>query len=323
VGFCQDESPIYYIEGGAAPSGTTSSVFEIPIGKNSQALTRPVDHAMISVMKTFNSAEGQAWSEKRWTETGHEEAFGCTFRQAMDRHLFAFDQQTASLRDERAQAFTRFYAETVDAYVQNNAVPFGLGNDVLKGVACQLVEDRPGLCGGHTVRDGQSHLMLNVNAASFDGNYPEIVNTAWHEEHHEVQKALVSAYENGDIDNQHPFYHAARIYAANRQAYIASDGSEKGQQAYMDQPMEAGAWAVGSVAEREAKSRLRALKLQETQPQPSTPIKMEPVLGESCLSLVFMAVVNGRPALIIAPLNIEPQKPAEIGQVISNKPLYA
>jgi hypothetical protein len=40
VSFCQDESPIYYIEGGAAPSGTTSSVFEIPIGKNSQALSR-------------------------------------------------------------------------------------------------------------------------------------------------------------------------------------------------------------------------------------------------------------------------------------------
>src|SRR4051794_10943794 len=39
VSFCQDESPIYYIEGGAAPSGTTSSVFEIPIGKNSQALS--------------------------------------------------------------------------------------------------------------------------------------------------------------------------------------------------------------------------------------------------------------------------------------------
>ena len=39
VSFYPDESPTYYIEGGAAPSGTTSSVFEIPIGKNSQALS--------------------------------------------------------------------------------------------------------------------------------------------------------------------------------------------------------------------------------------------------------------------------------------------
>src|SRR4051812_28648655 len=52
VSFCQDESPIYYIEGGAAPSGTTSSVFEIPIGKNSQALSAPL--AVVNVLKKLD-----------------------------------------------------------------------------------------------------------------------------------------------------------------------------------------------------------------------------------------------------------------------------
>ena len=40
MSFCPSGSPTYYIEGGAGSSGTIWSVFEFPIGKNSQALTR-------------------------------------------------------------------------------------------------------------------------------------------------------------------------------------------------------------------------------------------------------------------------------------------
>src|SRR4051794_27369955 len=66
VSFCQDESPIYYIEGGAAPSGTTSSVFEIPIGKNSQALTVPeIGSGLIGAIADQNEISGRCRADDR------------------------------------------------------------------------------------------------------------------------------------------------------------------------------------------------------------------------------------------------------------------
>lgn len=185
--------------------------------------------------------DGQkAWLETKWAEARSEGRLGdhaVRFEDAMAEELTSPPMWGASDAKRRIQLL-QFIADAYSDSIGETRVRVGLFNG------------QPGLKGFYSPPQPGKPEVIGLNIQELS-NFQTCVGIIMHERHHASQQRMAAAYENGQIDKNHPDYKAARIFSANGRngGYISGDKDGAGMKGYRFQPMEQDAHNAGSAAE--------------------------------------------------------------------------
>jgi hypothetical protein len=116
------------------------------------------------------------------------------------------------------------------------------------------------LCGGYAYTDILGNNHVAINSDYLDRQFGDVIDTFFHENDHIHQHELSNGFLNGIITEDHPDYTAARVFAANRRAYIHPDDDKHG---YRAGAMEVSARALGANAQQQVEQLAKAPTIRQ------------------------------------------------------------